>query len=595
MTLQLKRWWPNHLRGRLTALVLVTLVPLLVAQASVFVYWYQTRKSTELENSVEIARAFGGFCDRYLSDLARTEGTIGQVLLQLDPGRALALLDSLADDYPAVNSFSWVDPQGTILLSSRKGAKGVSVADREYFKEVVGGKEWTVSDLLSTKVGGDDRVVVARGIRSGDAVLLGLVLGEVIPEQLGKTLTSPRSGGGVVTIFDGQGAVISSVRGPQVTSPILPFKYRDRMALTALESGRQVTGIDQLPGENVDRLAARVPIKALGWVAGASRPLAEVMAPVRTNLLYILLAVFAVAFLTLLLAQFMARSIINSVAVVREGAASLAAGNKTRVSIPDIMELGDLAETFNHMAEQLTIHSASLEKTADELRRSNQELEAFSYSVSHDLRAPLRAIDGFANALLEDQADQLGEDGQRYLNIIRENTQRMGQLIDDLLSYSRLGRRQPAFEVIDMDALARAIAEELEAAGEADHSALRICEMPPVTGDRTLIRQAVSNLMSNAFKFSSTREQPQVEVGGRQEAEENVYWVRDNGVGFDMTYRHKLFSMFQRLHSMKEFPGTGVGLAIVHRVVQKHGGRVWAEGAVDQGATFYFALPRRQR
>ncbi len=590
----LKRWWPSHLRGRLTALVIVTLVPMLIAQASVFAYWYQTRKNAELQASVEIARAFGGFCDRYLTDLEHTEGTLGEVLLQIEPGRALALLQSRASDYPAINSFSWVDPGGTILVSSRPGAKGVSVADREYFQEILKGKEWTVSDLLRTKVGGDDRLVLARGIRSADNVLLGVVLGEIIPEPLGETLTTPRGGGGLTALFDRNGAVISLVRGPQVPSSVLPFKQKDAMALQAIKSGKEVTGIDQLPGENVERLAARVPIGGLGWVAGASRPLAEVMAPVRQNLSYVLLAVLAVTLLSLVVAQLMARSIIDSVAVVRQGAATLAAGNATQVTIPEITELGDLAHTFNHMAEQLTQHAASLEQTAEELTRSNRELEAFSYSVSHDLRAPLRAIDGFANALLEDHSDQLGDEGQRYLGIIRENTERMAQLIDDLLSYSRLGRKQPSFEEIDMEALAQAVAEDLEAAGEANHSALRICEMPPAQGDRTLIRQAVSNLLSNAFKFSSTREQPDVEVGGQQETEENVYWVRDNGVGFDMAYGHKLFGMFQRLHPMKEFPGTGVGLAIVNRVMQKHGGRVWAEGAVNQGATFYFALPRRQ-
>jgi len=594
MTLSLKHWWPNHLRGRLTALVLVTLLPMLIAQATVFTYWYRTRKSAELQANVEIAQAFGSFCQRYFTDLANTEGTLGEVLLELEPERALALLQSRSSDYPSVYSFSWVDPEGTILLSSRPGAKGISVADRRYFQEILQGKDWTVSDLIQTKVGGDDRLVLARGIRSNDRRLRGVVLGEVVPEQLGETLATPRGGGGLLALFDGKGLVVSLVRGPQVPSSALAFKNRDAMAIQAIESGQQITGIDQLPGEDVDRLAARVLIRDLGWVAGASRPLAEVMAPVRENLLYTSLAVLVVTAISFLAARFVAKSIIDSVAVVRRGAVNLAAGNKARVSIPEITELADLAVTFNHMAEQLTLHASSLEKTADELRRSNQELEAFSYSVSHDLRAPLRAIDGFANALLEDHSDQLGSEGQRYLSIIRDNTDRMGQLIDDLLSYSRLGRKRPSFEEIDMEALARAAAEDLEAAREADSSILRVCSMPAATGDRTLIRQALSNLLSNAFKFSSTKERPEVEIGGRQEADENVYWVRDNGVGFDMAYQHKLFAMFQRLHSMKEFPGTGVGLAIVNRVMHKHGGRVWAEGAVNQGATFYFALPRRQ-
>jgi len=593
MKLWLRRWWPNHLKGRLTALVLVTLIPMLLAQASVFVYWYQIRTRTELQNNAEIARVFGSFCERFLTDLAHAEGALGEVMLQLDPRRGVALLESQAAAYPAINSFSWVSPEGTILLSSRPGAKGVSVADREYFQEILSGKEWTVSDLIETKVGGDDRLVLARAIRSEDNVLLGVVLGELVPQRLGEMLAEPRAGGGILALFDRKGVVVSILRGPQVPNAVLVFKKRDELASQVIKTGVAVTGIDQLPGENLDRLAARVPIRRIGWVAGASSPVSEVMAPIQKNLLYTLLAVLAVSLLSLLVARFMARSIISSVAVVREGAANLAAGNNTRVGIPQITELGDLAHTFNQMAEQLSSHAASLEKTADELRRSNQELEAFSYSVSHDLRAPLRAIDGFANALLEDHSHQIEAEGQRYLGIIRENTERMGQLIDDLLAYSRLGRKQPSFELINMEALARAVADDLEAAGEADHSVLRVGTLPPATGDRTLIRQALSNLLSNAFKFSSRREQPEVEVGGRQAPGENVYWVRDNGVGFDMAYGHKLFTIFQRLHSMKEFPGTGVGLAIVHRVMQKHGGRVWAEGTLNQGAKFYFALPRR--
>jgi signal transduction histidine kinase len=594
MTLRLERWWPNHLRGRLTALVLVALVPMLIAQATVFAYWYRTQKYTELEASVEMARALGSFCDRYLTDLAHTEATLGEVVLQLDPARASGLLASRASEYPGVNSFSWVDPRGIVLISSRSEGKGVSVADREYFQEILKGKEWSASDLIQLKVVREDRLILARGIRSGDNVLLGVILAEIVPQKLAEILATPRSGGGILALFDRKGLVLSLVRGPEVPISVLRFKEKDPMALHVIRTGKIVTGIDQLPGEDIDRLAARVPIGDLGWVAGASRPLSEVMAPVRQNLLYILLAVSAVTLLSLLVAQLMARSIINSVAVVREGAASLAAGNKTRVRLPEILELRDLALTFNYMAEQLTVHASSLQKTADELRRSNEELEAFSYSVSHDLRAPLRAIDGFANALMEDHAGRLEEEGLRYLSIIRENTERMGQLIDDLLSYSRLGRKEPSFEEIDMQALARVVAQDLEAAGEANQSALRIGDLPPAVGDPTLIRQTLSNLLSNAFKFSSSQEHPKVEVGGRQESEENVYWVRDNGVGFDMAYSHKLFTIFQRLHAMKEFPGTGVGLAIVQRVMQKHGGRAWAEGAVNQGATFYFAVPRRR-
>lgn len=194
MTRLLKSWWPKHLRGRLTALVLVTLVPMLVAQAVVFGYWYQTQKSSELQNNLDMAGAFGTYCQSYLNDLAHTEQTLGQALLRVDPGPALELLTSRANDYPGIYSFSWADPEGTIVNSSRSNAKGVSVADRQYFREILQGKDWTVSDLLVTRVGGNHRLIQACGIRSEDNVLLGVVLGEVIPERLGSILASPRSG-----------------------------------------------------------------------------------------------------------------------------------------------------------------------------------------------------------------------------------------------------------------------------------------------------------------------------------------------------------------------------------------------------------------
>ncbi|RPI27050.1 MAG: HAMP domain-containing protein [Acidobacteria bacterium] len=589
-----KRFWPNDLRGRLTVLVLAALVPMVIAQAAIFGYWYSTRKSAELQSNLELARTFGALYERYLSDLQHAELTLGEALLRLEPEPALALLESRAKNYPAIHSFTWANPEGKILLSSRAGAPGISVADREYFREIIRGKQWTISDLLITRVGGDERLVLARAVRSGER-LLGVVLGEIVPERLGETLTARRSRGGILALFDRTGRIISIVRGPDVRATVPSSHHVDRMAQEVIRSGQDWSGFLRFAGEGVDRLAARTPLPGLGWAAGASRPFAEVMAPVRRNLFLVLLVVLTICLASFLLAEFVGRSIINSVAVVREGAATLAAGSEARVAIPQIQELADLARTFNHMAEQLTQHTASLERAAEDLRRSNQELEAFSYSVSHDLRAPLRAIDGFSHALMEDYSEQLPQDAQRYLNIIRDNTQRMGQLIDDLLAYSRLGRREPNFEMIDMQALTRMIAENLKAAGETGTAVLQIGDMPRAYGDRTLIGQVLSNLLSNAFKFSSTQEQPRVEVSGREEPVQNVYWVRDNGVGFDMSYQHKLFGIFQRLHSMNEFPGTGVGLATVQRLLQKHGGRVWAESAVGKGATFYIALPRRQR
>ncbi|HEX6034976.1 MAG TPA: ATP-binding protein, partial [Anaerolineales bacterium] len=239
--------------------------------------------------------------------------------------------------------------------------------------------------------------------------------------------------------------------------------------------------------------------------------------------------------------------------------------------------------------------NADLEKQAEQLQTANKELEAFSYSVSHDLRAPLRAIDGYTRILLEDYEPFLDSEGKRICGVIGREARRMGQLIDDLLAFSRLGRKEMYTSTIDMRGLAVSVLNELIKDEHQERLDFHIGKLPAVKGDASLIRQVWVNLLSNAIKFTSKKEQAVIEVGSKATRQEFIYYVRDNGAGFDMEYANKLFGVFQRLHSESEFSGTGVGLAIVQRIIRRHDGRVWAEGAVEEGATFYFALPRKEK
>ncbi len=260
---------------------------------------------------------------------------------------------------------------------------------------------------------------------------------------------------------------------------------------------------------------------------------------------------------------------------------NLAAGRLNQnVPVTTNDELGRLTQAFNAMRASLA------ERTA--------ELEAFSYSVSHDLRAPLRAIDGFSRILLEDYADKLDPECNRLLNVICRNTLNMGQLIDDLLAFSRLGRQEMRLGEVDMAELAKLVFEELKTMVSDRAISLNVRDLPPSHADRNLIHQVFTNLLSNAVKFTKTKETPIIEVGYETEDSENIYYVKDNGVGFDMRYVDKLFGVFQRLHTSEEFEGTGVGLAIVHSIIRRHGGRIWAEGAVGEGATIYFTLSARE-
>jgi len=231
---------------------------------------------------------------------------------------------------------------------------------------------------------------------------------------------------------------------------------------------------------------------------------------------------------------------------------------------------------------------------AAKLENANKELETFAYSVSHDLRTPLRAIDGFSRILIEDFTEKLDDEGRRVLNVIRNNTGRMGQLIDDILSFSRLGRKEMSLLEIDMGKLARSVFDELKPTVNDRNVELIIDTLPPSQGDRAMIRVVIVNLINNAIKFTRPREIARIEIGGSAEDHENIYFIKDNGVGFDMNYQNKLFGVFQRLHSQDEFEGTGIGLALVKQVITRHGGHVWADGKVDEGAVIHFTLPRRR-
>lgn len=351
-----------------------------------------------------------------------------------------------------------------------------------------------------------------------------------------------------------------------------------------------------------DMIISTEVVKSTNWLVVICQSRNEAFEPVTSFTTFFFICILLSFCIALLISVWGMKSILQPLIRLCGKAREIAAGNyNTPVPNDSFVEYNNLAEDFNSMASSIKSRESEIKRLNEELEQrvtertrqleeANRELESFSYSVSHDLRAPLRGIDGFSQALIEDYTDKLGPEGSRYLERIRSGVQRMGHLIDDLLNLSRIGRSELHSEMVDLSGAVCSISEQLTMLNHERNVEFVIEKDVYAFGDKRLLTLALENLINNSWKFTSKQSQARIEFGMNSSDDQWVYFVKDNGCGFDMAYYDKLFGAFQRLHSANDFEGNGIGLANVQRIIQRHGGRIWAESEVDKGTVFYFII-----
>lgn len=456
---------------------------------------------------------------------------------------AVKILKSLPRDFPFVDRILLTNTAGTLMadLPEVPEVHGKNFSFRDWYQGVSQSGKPYVSDIYKRAAAPRHNVVaMAVPIKADDGTPIGLLVLQLRLDTLFEWSRGIDVGpAGFAYFVDKKGNVAAHPKFPpqgEITN--LSISPPVQKAL----KGEKGVGVFFNPIEKEERVSAYTPIEEYGWGVIVQQPTREAFAS-RNRQLRNAVVVYAVILL------------------VNGGLAYL------------------IVRTL-----------AARRRSEDRIKKLNQELEAFSYSVSHDLRTPLRSIDGFGLALMEDCSDRLDEMGKDHLRRVRQATQQMGLLIDDLLNLSRVSRSEMNRERVDLSRLAKTIAEEIRSEEPGRRVSFEVAEGLSAFGDERLLKIALENLLRNAWKYTSKHPSARIECGSCERDGKKVYYVRDDGVGFDMAYAGKLFGAFQRLHKVTEFPGTGIGLATVQRIVHRHGGEVWVEAEVEKGATFYFTL-----
>ncbi|MDB5581169.1 MAG: periplasmic sensor signal transduction histidine kinase [Bradyrhizobium sp.] len=507
-------------------------------------------------------------------------------------------LQTMLENRPVARSFfdtmTIVAADGLVVarVPASTSVETINVADRAWFKDLMAGGAPSISDPVKSRLHGDPVVVIAASLRDPDGTIVATISGALNlykPNFIGHIGMAKIGNTGSFGLVGRDRTIIMARDKKRVMTqgPAPGFSPFFDRAVSGGEGVGESTNRD-----GVVSLYAYKPLQSVPWVLTARLPVEEAFAPIARAQAHFVLLIAAAALMAMPLVWLVMWRLLVPLQRLHQGvrANRANAGAATEVDVSSTDEIGELALEFNALIRERAQADVLVRERASELEQSNEELKAFSYSVSHDLRSPLRSMNGFAMVLAEDYADKLDEEGRDAIDRIRGASQRMGSLIDDLLRLSHVSRAELSVARVDLSAMAGEIADTIDQANLARTVEWAIEPGLGIHADAALMRIAMQNLMQNAWKFTTRAARPVIRVGVLQGAGRPAYFVADNGVGFDVAYADKLFSPFQRLHHADDFAGTGIGLAIVQRIIHRHGGSIRAEAKQNEGATFFFSV-----
>ena len=585
---------PPPIARRLTILVIVAILPVLAFSAFMIANHSQAQRAAYTQQLKATSRAASLAID---AEIARQEGILKGLLaspaLRNGDWRAFHEVATAAIAGEPDERINLIDASGKFVMSTLfpfgtdVGRAGFSV------QSAVDTRQTVVSDLFIGTVKKSYTVAVYVPVIENGSVTHVLSIA-VAPSRILRVLRSAISSeGGLGMVIDRQGIVIARTLGEETFVGHSAVPTLVTMARESDEGAFETLTLEDLLVRGVFN---KSPVT--GWTVALVVEKRVIDAALRRSLWQFGGGGAALVVLALLCALFYARAIAQPLVALSAMAAALGRGEHVPAQQLNLREAQATADQIHsagaaleQRAREVERLNATVSQRARALEDANKELEAFAYSVSHDLRVPLRAIDGFSQILVDGYKDRLDAEGRRVLQVVRDGALRMGRLIDDILAFSRIGRQAIAASDTDTAALVDDALRELDPFMADRSIEMKIEPLPHVHGDPVMLQRVWTNLLANAIKFTGPKPHAVIEVGARADGGETVFFVKDNGAGFDMKYVDKLFGVFQRLHRIDDFPGTGIGLAIVNRIVTRHGGRVWAEGKVGEGATFWFALP----